>query len=778
LDHSAHNKIVSFIWSIADDCLRDVYVRGKYRDVILPMFVLRRLDCLLETTKDAVMEEVAFQRDDAGLTDLDPEGLKDASGYVFYNTSPWTLKKLVETAANNRQILEANFRAYLDGFSDNVKEIVDKFKLRSQVVHMAEKDVLLEVLEKFTSPNINLTPNKARDPDGRRLPPLTNLGMGYVFEELIRKFNEENNEEAGEHFTPREVIDLMTHILFEPVKDQLPPVITVYDPACGSGGMLTEAQDFITDPDGLIRSTADVYLYGKEINDETYAICKSDMMIKGNNPESIKCGSTLANDDFAGLRFDFMLSNPPYGKSWAGDQKHILDGKQVLDRRFEVPLKDFRGKEEVVAATPRSSDGQLLFLMEMVNKMKDLDKGPAGSRIASVHNGSSLFTGDAGGGESNIRRYIIENDYLEAIIQLPNNLFYNTGITTYIWVLSNKKPETRRGKVQLIDASQMFRKLRKNLGAKNCEFAPEHIREITQLYLDMPHDGVSKVFDTSDFGYFKVTIERPSRRAAQFTPERIAALRFAPALRDVMEWAWEKWGEGIYTNLAEHRKAIEAHLEKEEINLTAKNGKALFDPSTWKYQKLLLEVAELLMKSIGQELFMDFNLFTEKVDACLKANGIRLTASERNQLLGAVSWYDENAERVIRKVHKLGGKKLDELLDELSCGREQLSDFGYWPAKAKGEYVEYESESDLRDTENVPLKENIHDYFLREVRPHVAEAWINLDATKIGYEISFNKYFYQHKPLRSLEEVTRDILALEAETEGLLKKLVSLGVVS
>ncbi len=775
MDHSAHNKIVSFIWSIADDCLRDVYVRGKYRDVILPMFVLRRLDCLLEPSKEAVMEELKFQREDAGFSDLDPEGLKEASGYVFYNTSPWTLKMLVDTATNNRQILEANFKAYLDGFSDNVKEIVDKFKLRSQVSHMAAKDVLLEVLEKFTSPFINLTHQEARDPDGRKIPPLTNLGMGYVFEELIRKFNEENNEEAGEHFTPREVIDLMTHILFEPVKDSLPPLITVYDPACGSGGMLTEAQDFITDPEGQIRATVDVYLYGKEINDETYAICKSDMMIKGNNPEHIKCGSTLAGDDFAGLRFDFMLSNPPYGKSWAGDQKYILDGKEVIDRRFQVELKDFRGVKECVAATPRSSDGQLLFLMEMVNKMKELNRGPAGSRIASVHNGSSLFTGDAGGGESNIRRHIIENDYLEAIIQLPNNLFYNTGITTYIWLLSNKKAAGRRGKVQLLDASQMFRKLRKNLGAKNCEFAPEHIREITRLYLEMPHEGVSKVFDNSDFGYFKVTVERPSRKAAQFTPERIAGLRFVPALREVMEWAWEKWGAEIYTKLAEHRKSIEAHLEKEEISLTTKNSRALFDTGSWSFQQVLMEVAQLLMATIGQELFLDFNLFTEKVDACLKANKIKLTAGEMNQLLNAVIWYDEKAQRVVKKVHKLSGKKLDELLAELSCGKEQLADFGYWPSKCKGEYVEYESESDLRDTENVPLKENIHDYFLREVRPHVDEAWVNLDLTKIGYEVSFNKYFYQHKPLRSLEEVTRDILTLEAETEGLLKRLVSFG---
>ena len=382
-----------------------------------------------------------------------------------------------ESPSNSSSILlrflEANFQAYLDGFSDNVKEIISKFELRNQIKKMVEADVLLEVLEKFTSPDINLSPDEALDPQGRKLPGLSNLGMRYVFEELIRKFNEENNEEAGEHFTPREVIELMTHLLFIPVKEQLPPVITVYDGACGSGGMLTEAQDFILDSVGEIQSTAAIYLYGKEIDPETYAICKSDMMIEGNDPENIKCGSTLSTDEFAGMRFDFMLSNPPYGKSYSSEQKFILDGKTILDPRFQVVLKNFQGEETTVPATPRSSDGQLLFLMDMVSKMKPLQDSPLGTRIASVHNGSSLFTGDAGSGESNIRRYIIENDWLEAIIQLPNNLFYNTGITTYIWVLSNRKAAHRRGKVQLIDASGMYQKLRKNLGAKNCEFAPE-----------------------------------------------------------------------------------------------------------------------------------------------------------------------------------------------------------------------------------------------------------------------------------------------------------------
>ncbi|MDQ8184082.1 class I SAM-dependent DNA methyltransferase [Pelagicoccus sp. SDUM812002] len=778
MDHSSHNKIVSFIWSIADDCLRDVYVRGKYRDVILPMFVLRRLDCLLEPKKEAVLEEVRFQREDAGFTDLDPEGLREASGYVFYNTSDWTLKKLVSTASNKAQILEANFKAYLDGFSDNVKEIIDRFKLREQIATMVDADVLLDVLEKFTAERINLSPHEAFDPDGRKLPPLSNLGMGYVFEELIRKFNEENNEEAGEHFTPREVIQLMTHLLFEPIKDRIPPVITVYDGACGSGGMLTESQDFITHPDGPIASTAEVYLYGKEVNGETYAICKSDMMIKGNNPENIKFGSTLATDDFSGLRFDFMLSNPPYGKSWKSDQKFILDGKDVLDPRFQVRLTNFQGEEKEESATPRSSDGQLLFLMDMAGKMKSLDASPLGSRVASVHNGSSLFTGDAGSGESNIRRYLIENDLLDAIIQLPNNLFYNTGITTYIWILSNNKPAARQGKVQLIDASQLFRKLRKNLGNKNCEFAPEHIEEIMRLYSEMPDNGTSKVFANRDFGYYKVTVERPLRKAAQFTAERVATLRFVSAIEEPMRWAYERWGDALYTELPQKKKTIEDYLEREDLNLSPKNKKALLDPKVWQAQRELMQVAQQLHEKIGDATFDDFNRFTDQVDSALKEMEEKLSATQKKQILNAVSWTEETAAKIVKKVHKLSGKKLAALLQTLGTTKEHLPDFGYWPSGQPGEWIEYETDSDLRDTENIPLNEDIHDYFLREVRPHVEDAWLDLSKTQIGYEISFNKYFYQHQPLRSLEDVTADILQLEAQTEGLLKKIVSFGEVA
>lgn len=782
MNTAVHNRLVSFIWSIADDCLRDVYVRGKYRDVILPMVVLRRLDALLVPTKDAVMEELAFQRDEAGFTEWDETGLKDASGYVFYNTSEWTLQRLHDTATNSQQILQANFEDYLNGFSPNVKEIIEKFKLKSQVRHMANKDVLLDVLEKFTSSKINLTPFEKEDPDGRKLPALTNLGMGYVFEELIRKFNEENNEEAGEHFTPREVIDLMTHIVFEPIKDQLPPVITVYDPACGSGGMLTESQNFIKDEDGAIRATGDVYLYGKEINDETYAICKSDMMIKGNNPENIRVGSTLSTDEFSGLHFDFMLSNPPYGKSWKSDLKYIKDGKDIIDPRFEVELSDYWANSETVDATPRSSDGQLLFLMEMINKMKPLDQSPLGSRIASVHNGSSLFTGDAGSGESNIRRYIIENDLLDCIIQLPNNLFYNTGITTYIWILSNNKKPDRQGKTLLIDASQRFDKLRKNLGAKNCELTADHIKEIQDAYenfkdidRDKDEDLAAMVFDNEDFGYYKVTIERPARLKAQFSAERIADLRFDKTLLEPMQWAYETYGDRVYNDLASISEEILEWCEDNDLDLNSKKRRALTSSDTWSKQRDVYEVAQKLMASIGETEFNNFNVFTEKVNAVLKAEKLKLGASAKNQIMAAVSWYNENAAKVIKKKQKFTPEKLNQLLDYLGCSEAELPDYGYYPTGNTNEYTIYESESDLRDSESVPLKEQIREYFLREVQPHVSEAWIALDKTKIGYEISFNKYFYRHKPLRSLEEVTADILALEAKSEGLIAEILNLG---
>lgn len=789
MDHSAHNKLISFIWSIADDCLRDVYVRGKYRDVILPMVVLRRLDTLLEPSKEAVLEEVKFQKKEMNATELDDEPLKAASGYVFYNTSKWTLKSLFNTATNNQQILLANFEEYLLGFSDNVKEIIERFKLKSQIRHMASKQVLLDVVEKFVSPYINLTHETAEDPNGNKMPALSNLGMGYVFEELIRKFNEENNEEAGEHFTPREVIELMTHLVFDPVKDALPLTMTVYDPACGSGGMLTESQNFIEEK--YPAANRDIYLYGKEINDETYAICKSDMMIKGNNPENIKVGSTLSTDEFASNRFDFMLSNPPYGKSWASEQKHIKDGSDVIDPRFKIKLKDYWGAETNCDATPRSSDGQLLFLMEMVSKMKSPDVSPLGSRIASVHNGSSLFTGDAGAGESNIRRYIIENDVLDAIVQLPNNLFYNTGITTYVWLLNNNKPEHRRGKAQLIDASLLFRKLRKNLGNKNCEFAPEHIEEITRTYLtfaeverelDKNGDPVgiaSKVFNNDDFGYYKVIIERPDRRKAQFTQDTIETLRFDKQLGDVMKHLYAEHGDKAYEKdfLKSIDKQIFSWCEENGTSLNAKAKAKLLNVKHWHALRALYETAEKLLKAIGSDEFDDFNAFKAQIDLELKTSSNKLSATEKKAILNCVSWYDETAAKVIKKVVKLSGTKLAQLLERYECDLAGLANFGFFSTDNKGEFVTYETNSDLRDSESVPKpggdkQQSIYEYFLEEVKPHVDEAWINLDSVKIGYEISFNKYFYRHKPLRSLENVASDIFYLEQRAEGLIAQIL------
>ena len=555
--------------------------------------------------------------------------------------------------------------------------------------------------------------------------------------------------------------------------------------------MLTESQNYIKDSAGVIQARGDVYLYGKEINDETYAICKSDMMIKGNNPEYIRVGSTLSTDEFSATRFDFMLSNPPYGKSWSSEAKYIKDGKDVIDPRFQVDLADYWGRRQVLDATPRSSDGQLLFLMEMVNKMKPVGTSPLGSRIASIHNGSSLFTGDAGGGESNIRRFIIENDMLDSIIQLPNNLFYNTGITTYIWLLTNAKPEARKGRVQLIDANLLYRKLRKNLGDKNCEFSANDIQQITDAYLgfaaiereiDANNDPVGiavQLFDNEDFGYHKVTIERPDRRRAGFSAERIAGLRFDKSLREPMEWLWVEHGEQVYEPgfLKERAKAITAWCEEQDITLNAKQRGKLVDTKYWARLRDLLNTAAQLMDDVGTEETADFNVFRKRVTKAIKARKIKLSAPEKNAILNAVSWYDETADKVIAKRHKLSRTELEDLTAHLGCTIDDLADFG-WYAKSDGSYLTYETATDLRDSESVPLKDSIHRYFQAEVKPHVKEAWINLYSVKIGYEISFNKYFYRHKPLRSLEEVTQNILALEKKADGLIADILGVEVVS
>ena len=725
MNPKVHNQIVSYIWSIADDVLRDVFVRGKYRDIILPFTVLRRLDVLLVPTKQDVLDANAFlieQQIDEKVA------LENYSGYGFWNISKYTFESLMGDAGN----IDSNLEDYLDGFSPNVQEIISKFKLRNQLETMKEAGATYLLIEKLCNKEINLGSNEAKNSKGEVLPPLTNLGMGYVFEELIRKFNEENNEEAGEHFTPREIIKLMTHILFTPVKEKISKgTYLIYDPACGSGGMLTEAESFALEVTNS--SKANFELYGQEVNPETYAICTSDMLIKGEKSENIVYGSTLSKDGFPHLHFDFMLSNPPYGKTWKIDEDAIVDdrgkkGKEVIkDSRFQVGL-------------PSISDGQLLFLMNMVSKMK-LDT-KLGSRIATVHNGSALFTGDAGGGESEIRMHIIENDWLECIIALPKNIFYNTGIPTYIWIVSNRKEPKRKGKVQLINAMDLYEKLRKNLGNKNCEIKPEQIDQITNLYMDFEENDISKIYPNEYFGYHKITVERPLRLSARFTEEAIASLRYDKSIRDEMEWAYGQFGDALYGDVKKYRDKIEAYLDKNEIKLATPAKNKLLSLEHWQGQLKLMEAAQALADELGDAQFDDYNKFVPLVNKAIKALDLDLDAKGLKVILDAVCWKNEDAEQVIKKAEK-------------------------------GKAIIYEADSDLRDTENVPLDQDIHEYFEREVLQHIPDAWIDESKTVKGYEISFTRYFYNYVPPRSLEEITAEIFALERETEGILKEIVS-----
>ncbi|MDR0994059.1 MAG: type I restriction-modification system subunit M [Verrucomicrobiota bacterium] len=604
MDNQIHNQIVSFIWGIADDCLRDVYVRGKYRDVILPMTVIRRLDAVLEGTKEEVLKTKAML-DKAGIVSQ-ADSLCKAAKQSFCNWSPFRLKDLTSRA--KLQQLQADFTVYLDGFSPNAQEILTKFKFREQIQTMVDADILGLVIEKFVSPTINLSPFPVIDGSGKvKLPALDNHAMGTVFEELIRKFNEENNEEAGEHFTPRDVVELMADLVFVPVKGKiLDSTYSIYDGASGTGGMLTVSEHRLQSLAQEAGKKVSVHLFGQEINPETYAITRADMLIKGDGAEAehIAYGSTLGNDAFPTKQFDFMLSNPPYGKSWKNDAEKMGGKKGILDTRF---VTQFSGDPEF-AMIPRSSDGQLLFLLNNVAKMKETTE--LGSRIAEVHNGSSLFTGDAGQGESNARRYLIERDLVEAIIALPNNMFYNTGIGTFIWVLSNRKETRRKGKIQLIDATSLKSPLRKNLGQKNCEFTSEIRQQILDLYQDFAENEYSKIFANTDFGSYKVTVMRP-----------------------------------------------------------AKDDKG--------------------------------NLLCDK----------------------------------------------------------------------KGKPV---ADKELTDTENIPLNYagGIDAFMAAEVLPYAEGAWVDHTKTKIGYEISFTKYFYKPVQLREMADIIADIRALEKETDGLLDEVL------
>ncbi len=651
--------ITNFIWGIADDVLRDLYVRGKYRDVILPMTVLRRLDAVLEPTKQAVLDMKA-SLDKAKITNQDP-ALRQAAGQAFYNTSKFTLRDLKARAS--QQQLKADFEAYLDGFSPNVQDILENFEFRNQIPRLAKADALGTLIEKLLSPDINLSPLPVLNNDGSvKHPGLDNHGMGTVFEELIRRFNEDNNEEAGEHWTPRDAVKLMAKLIFLPIAEQIESgTYLLYDGACGTGGMLTVAEETLQQLAREHGKEVATHLYGQEINAETYAICKADLLLKGEGDaaDNIVGGpehSTLSNDAFPSREFDFMLSTPPYGKSWKSDLERMGGKDGLKDPRFVI---EHAGNPEYSLVT-RTSDGQLLFLANMLSKMKHGEgKGKGlGSRIAQVHNGSSLFTGDAGQGESNIRRWIIENDWLEAIVALPLNMFYNTGIATYIWVLTNRKPAHRKGKVQLIDATQWYKPLRKNLGKKNCELTDQDITRICDTFLEFKETEQSKIFPNEAFGYWKVTVERPLRLEG-IDPER-------------------------------------AYSPKEIKDLKA--------------------------------------------------------SAERT----------EDAPPVIKKIHKNGTapNPLRGLFETTISGKPAV--------------VEYEPDPELRDTEQIPLLEEggVEAFLRREVLPHAADAWYVADSVKTGYEISFTRYFYKPQPLRTLEEIRADILALKKETEGLLEEII------
>lgn len=782
-DQSQIKWISDFIWNIADDRLRDVYVRGKYRDVILPFIVLRRLDAVLEATKDAVLERKKLL-DTHNVIEQDG-ALRMAAGQAFYNVSEFTLATLKASAAGQR--LRDNFIAYLDGFSPNVQEILTKFSFHNQIQKLVDSHVLGYLIEDFLDPEVNLAPLPVKDADGRiKLPALDNHGMGTVFEEMIRRFNEENNEEAGEHFTPRDVVQLMAKLLFLPVAERIESsTYSLYDGSCGTGGMLTVAEDALQDLAEQHGKDVSIHLFGQEISDETYAICKADLLLKGEGEEAenIVGGSdksTLSADQFRSREFDFMISNPPYGKSWKTDLDRMGGKKELNDPRFIV---NHAGNAEFKLIT-RSSDGQLMFLVNKLQKMKHNTQ--LGSRIALVHNGSALFTGDAGQGESNIRRWVLENDWLEAIIALPLNIFYNTGIATYIWVLANKKAEARRGKVQLIDASQWFQPLRRNLGKKNCELGEADIARILDLYLHGEQETAeSKWFDTRDFGYWKITVERPLRLKSQLSDERIEPLRFATGDEVLRAEIYATHGEALYTEFAKHKPAIEAWLKGEDDSETddsqdsdddseapaarkavpAKRRKKLLDAATWLRDKSLMEMAQRVQKTLGSAIFDDHNAFRTRFDAALKAEGEKLSAPDKKVIYKAVSWRDEAAPPVIAKRSKITKNEYFE----------PGYDGAYLEMVGKDRFmVEFESDSDLRDTEQVPLTEpgGIDAFFEREVQPHAPDAWIAMDKTQIGYEISFARYFYKPVPLRTLADIRADILALEQQSEGLLHKIV------
>lgn len=681
--NSVHSQTVSLIWNIADDVLRDIFVRGQYRDVILPMVVLRRLDALLESTKVAVEEEMKLEKEN-GFDDLDEHAIKNITGLSYYNTSRWTLARLKQQATGDNDILYDNFAEYLNGFSKNVSDVLTKFEFFAKARKLADRDCLLPLIEKITDPFI-------------------------------------------------------------------------------SRGV---AQDAIE-------------ISGTEINPETYAICKSDLIIKNVNPDGIHCGNTLTINHFANRTFGYMITNPPYGKSWKEDKKKIYHDKELTDSRFFLPLQQFDGETADVDCCTRTSDGQLMFVLEMLDKLKPLDVQPQGSRIASVHNGSALFTGDAGQAESDIRRYLLENDLVDAIIQLPNNIFYNTGIATYCWIFTNKKEPQRQGRVQLIDASQAYEKLRKNQGNRNCTIEP-YRDEILRIYQEFSECEATadcpvrcKIFDTDEFRYHSVTIERPLRLRAQFNAEHIDNMIFDPKQDELSRWLYGKYGEQVFTDLSSEIQDIREYFADNDIKITDKNFKKLIGPEAWKQRRDLQNTANRLAREIGTAVFMDYNEFFALCQSTVKQLGINISKADLDKkICRLMAVADPEADPVISKRIKRTAADYKTLVDLFGVDPEGLADYGLY-ADGK-EYIIYESDSNLRDTEKIPVSDDIYEYFKREVKPYADDAWINLPQTKIGCEISFTKYFYEPKPLRTLAENESDIVTLDRESQEILRSILNI----
>lgn len=718
LSTEEYTKLVNFIWSIADDCLRDVFVRGKYRDVILPMTVIRRFDSVIEPKKKEILDlKEIFKKNNAENLE---EAMNLAVDLPIYNISEFNLRDL--KSETNSQNLKKNFEEYLDGFSSNVREILDKFKFRNQIYTMTEAGILGSVIEKFVSYDINLSPYPILNSEGQVLKPaLDNHTMGVLFEELIRRFNEENNEEAGEHFTPRDVIELMADIAITPIEDKIKDApYTLYDGAAGTLGMCTVAVERLENLAKNKGKNITTHIYGQEINPETYAIAKADMLLKGQgrDADNIYFGSTLSNDALAGKEFDFMLSNPPYGKNWKTDLEKMGQGadkdlkKNIIDPRFITRLNE----ESDFRMIPDVSDGQLLFLLNNISKMKNTNMG---SRIVEVHNGSALFTGAVGNGANNARKYMIENDLIEAIIELPENIFYNTGISTYLWILSNRKEEKRKGKIQLIDASKIKTPIRKNMGKKNCKLSEENQNEILNLYLNFEENEKSKIFNNAEFGYYQVTVERPLRQKASINDKTISKFK------EILEKL------GILDDTFDKKKV------KDFADLGVKNTKGSKDELANKDKMIsYLEILKGLQKE------GDYMSYTEfEKDFNKKAKG----------LAGAT----------LNNLNKTG------LLD-IFISKDQKAE------AIKDNKGNFTPDPDLRDTEQIPLNYDggIKEFMEKEVLPYHEDAWVDEKSIQTGYEINFTKYFYVPKKLPSVKELVEDIRKLEEESEGLMDSIL------